>query len=93
VWLSLSLREPDASRGSSHPRQLHISRHTERLDELVRFYRDAVGLPEIGGLHNHNGYDGVFLAVPGGGAHLELTAGGNTALPAASGITAGGLPP
>ena len=57
VWLSLSLREPDASRGSSHPSQLHISRHTERLDELVRFYRDGLGLTEIGGLHNHNGYD------------------------------------
>lgn len=76
VLLSLSLREPDASRGSSHPRQLHISRHTERLDELVRFYRDGLGLTEIGGLQNHNGYDVLLLKVPGGGAHLELTAGG-----------------
>ena len=39
-----------------------------RLDELVAFYRDAIGLPEIGGFRDHAGYDGVFLDVPGTGA-------------------------
>ena len=29
--------------------QLRIARHTERLDELVAFYRDGLGLTEIGG--------------------------------------------
>ena len=56
--------------------QLRVARHTERLDEVVAFYRDGVGLTEIGGFRDHEGYDGVFLAVPGTGAHLELTAGG-----------------
>ncbi len=56
--------------------QLRVARHTERLQQVVGFYRDGIGLPEIGGFHNHHGYDGVFLAVPGTGAHLELTAGG-----------------
>ena len=56
--------------------QLRVARHTERLDEVVAFYRDGVGLPEIGGFRDHDGYDGVFLEVPGTGAHLELTAGG-----------------
>ena len=56
--------------------QLRVARHTERLDEVVRFYRDGIGLPEVGGFRGHDGYDGVFLAVPGSGAHLELTAGG-----------------
>ena len=56
--------------------QLRVARHTERLDELVRFYRDGIGLTEIGGFRDHDGYDGVFLEVPGTGAHLELTAGG-----------------
>ena len=55
---------------------LRIARHTERLDELVAFYRDGLGLTEIGGFRDHDGYDGVFLAVPGTGAHLELTTGG-----------------
>ena len=56
--------------------QLRIARHTERLDEVVRFYRDGIGLTEIGGFRDHHGYDGVFLAVPGTAAHLEFTAGG-----------------
>ena len=56
--------------------QLRVARHTERLDEVVAFYRDGIGLPEIGRFRDHDGYDGVFLAVPGSGAHLEFTAGG-----------------
>ena len=57
--------------------QLRIARHTERLEEVVAFYRDGVGLPEIGSFRDHAGYDGVFLAVPGTSAHLEFTAGGS----------------
>jgi catechol 2,3-dioxygenase-like lactoylglutathione lyase family enzyme len=56
--------------------QLRVARHTERLDELVAFYRDGLGLHEIGGFRDHAGYDGVFLNVPGTGAQLELTTGG-----------------
>jgi catechol 2,3-dioxygenase-like lactoylglutathione lyase family enzyme len=62
--------------------QLRVARHTERLDEVVAFYRDGIGLTEIGGFRDHNGYDGVFLEVPGTGAHLELTAGGGHRAPA-----------
>jgi hypothetical protein len=42
---------------------------------------DGLGLPEIGGFRDHDGYDGVFLDVPGTGAHLEFTAGGGHAAP------------
>ncbi len=56
--------------------QLRVARHTDRLDEVVAFYRDGLGLPEIGGFRDHDGYDGVFLDIPGTGAHLELTTGG-----------------
>src|SRR4051794_18266986 len=62
--------------------ELRVARHTERLDEVVGFYRDGIGLIEIGGFRDHDGYDGVFLAVPGTGAHLELTAGGGHGAPA-----------
>jgi catechol 2,3-dioxygenase-like lactoylglutathione lyase family enzyme len=62
--------------------QLRVARHTERLRQVVAFYRDGIGLPEIGGFRDHHGYDGVFLAVPGTGAHLELTAGGGHGAPA-----------
>ena len=63
--------------------QLRVARHTERLRELVEFYRDGIGLTEIGAFRDHHGYDGVFLAVPGTGTHLELTAGGRHGAPAA----------
>lgn len=56
--------------------KLRIARHTDRIDEVVAFYRDRVGLREIGRFDGHDGYDGVFLEVPGAGAHLELTTGG-----------------
>ena len=62
--------------------QLRVARHTRRLDELVRFYRDGIGLPEIGRFEDHEGYDGVFLAVPGTDAHLEFTGGGTHEPPA-----------
>ena len=62
--------------------QLRVARHTERLDEVVAFYRDGIGLTEIGGFRDHDGYDGVFLAVPGSDAYLELTAGGGQGAPA-----------
>jgi catechol 2,3-dioxygenase-like lactoylglutathione lyase family enzyme len=62
--------------------QVRIARHTQRLDELVRFYRDGIGLAEIGGFDDHDGYSGVFLDIPGAAAHLELTSGGEHGPPA-----------
>jgi GNAT superfamily N-acetyltransferase/catechol 2,3-dioxygenase-like lactoylglutathione lyase family enzyme len=78
IWLSLNLDGAHARPGVT---QLRVARHTDRLDALVRFYRDGLGLVEVGGFRNHNGYDGVFLAVPGTGTHLELTAGGSHRAP------------
>ena len=56
--------------------QLRVARHTDRLDEVVAFYRDGIGLTEVGGFRGHAGYDGVFLALPAGNTHLEFTTGG-----------------
>ena len=60
---------------------VRVARHTERLEEVVAFYRDGLGLPELGRFRDHDGYDGVFLDIPGTGAHLELTAGGRHGTP------------
>jgi catechol 2,3-dioxygenase-like lactoylglutathione lyase family enzyme len=60
---------------------LRIARHAERLDELVGFYHDGIGLAEVGVFRDHAGYDGVFLSLPGTEAHLEFTAGGHPAAP------------
>lgn len=62
--------------------RLRIARHTARLEELVAFYRDRVGLPETGRFVDHDGYDGVFFEIPGSRAELELTTGGGHAAPA-----------
>jgi ribosomal protein S18 acetylase RimI-like enzyme len=56
--------------------QVRVARHTKRLAEVLAFYRDGLGLIEIGGFRDHDGYDGVFLALPGTNAHLEFTSGG-----------------
>lgn len=83
VWLSLTLQAPadhDAP-GAPLAMKLRVARHTERLDEVVAFYRDGLGLTEIGGFRDHGGYDGVFLEVPGTNTHLEFTAGGGHGAP------------
>ena len=55
--------------------QVRFARHTNRLTEIVRFYRDGLGLREIGHFKDHNGYDGIFLALTGTETHLEFTTG------------------
>ena len=51
-----------------------IARPTRDLARAIEFYRDRLGLAHTGGFHEHDGYDGAFFALPGGG-ELELTAG------------------
>jgi GNAT superfamily N-acetyltransferase/catechol 2,3-dioxygenase-like lactoylglutathione lyase family enzyme len=81
IWLSLTLLDSGIAPPLPRSVQLRVARHTERLDAQVSFYRDGLGLAEIGGFRDHDGYDGVFLEVPGSGAHLELTTGGEHAAP------------
>ncbi len=53
--------------------QLRFARPTDQLQEVVRFYRDGLGLPVIGSFEGHSGYDGVMLGLPGHDYHLEFT--------------------
>lgn len=50
------------------------------LDRSGAFYRDLLGLRSTGGFADHDGYDGIFFGLPGGG-ELELTAGPATPRP------------
>jgi len=54
-------------------RQVRIARPTDRLDEVVGFYRDGLGLPELARFDGHAGYSGVILGLPGADHHLEFT--------------------
>ena len=64
--------------GEKKPRR-GISRHpsphraADHLTEVVRFYRDVLGLEQISSFEGHAGYDGVLLALPGRHDHLEFT--------------------
>jgi catechol 2,3-dioxygenase-like lactoylglutathione lyase family enzyme len=53
--------------------QIRIARPTDRLEAVVAFYRDALGLPVIGEFRDHAGYDGVMLGLPDRSCHLEFT--------------------
>jgi catechol 2,3-dioxygenase-like lactoylglutathione lyase family enzyme len=52
--------------------QVRIARPTDRLDEVVAFYRDGIGLAELASFRGHAGYDGVMLGLPGAEYHLEF---------------------
>lgn len=52
---------------------VRVARPTDQLDEVVAFYRDGLGLPELLRFMNHAGYDGVLLGLPGRAYHLEFT--------------------
>lgn len=53
--------------------RVRVARPTDRLTEVVAFYRDGVGLRVIGSFQGHAGYSGVMLGLPGTGYHLEFT--------------------
>ena len=61
------------SGGRGSDMQIRIARPTDKLDQVVAFYRDALGLAVIGHFENHAGYSGVMLGMPGAQFHLEFT--------------------
>jgi catechol 2,3-dioxygenase-like lactoylglutathione lyase family enzyme len=54
-------------------RQVRVARPTDRLEEVVAFYRDGLRLRELFRFQDHDGYDGVMLGLPGRPYHLEFT--------------------
>ncbi|WP_340561658.1 VOC family protein [Streptomyces sp. GSL17-111] len=55
---------------------VRFARPTARYEDVVRFYRDDLGLPVLGawrGDDGHDGYDGVLIGLPGTPVHLEIT--------------------
>jgi catechol 2,3-dioxygenase-like lactoylglutathione lyase family enzyme len=53
--------------------RVRVARPTDRFEEVVRFYTETMGLPRLGGFRDHDGYDGVFVGLPGWEFHLEFT--------------------
>lgn len=53
--------------------QFRIARPTNNLKEVVKFYKEGLGLKVLGHFENHAGYDGVMLGLPDKTYHLEFT--------------------
>jgi len=53
--------------------KLRVARPSDRLAEVVRFYRDGLGFAVLGSFEGHEGFDGVMLGCPEHRYHLELT--------------------
>jgi catechol 2,3-dioxygenase-like lactoylglutathione lyase family enzyme len=53
--------------------QIRVARPTDRLEEVIGFYRDGLGLEVLGSFEDHEGFDGVMLGHPGQQYHLEFT--------------------
>lgn len=53
--------------------QFRVARPTDKLQEVVKFYHDGIGLEVISSFKNHDGYDGVMLGLPDIHYHLEFT--------------------
>jgi catechol 2,3-dioxygenase-like lactoylglutathione lyase family enzyme len=53
--------------------QVRFARPTDQLEAIVAFYRDGLGLEQIGEFRDHDGYDGVMLGLPAKTYHLEFT--------------------
>ncbi len=53
--------------------QLRVARPTDHLADVVRFYRDGLGLEVLGQFEDHDGFDGVMLGHRGDAYHLEFT--------------------
>ena len=54
-------------------RSVRFARPTDQLDEVARFYREGLGLPELDRFAGHAGYRGILLGLPGARYHLEFT--------------------
>jgi len=53
--------------------QVRIARPTDKLERVVAFYCEGVGLPVIYQFHDHDGFSGVMLGLPDDRIHLEFT--------------------
>lgn len=53
--------------------QFRVARPTNNLNEVVKFYNEALGMEILGKFEDHLGYDGVMLGMPDKTYHLEFT--------------------
>jgi catechol 2,3-dioxygenase-like lactoylglutathione lyase family enzyme len=52
---------------------LRVARPSDNLEEVIRFYRDGLGLTILYRFEDHDGFDGVMLGQSGAPYHFEFT--------------------
>jgi catechol 2,3-dioxygenase-like lactoylglutathione lyase family enzyme len=52
---------------------LRVARPTDHLPEVIKFYRDGLGLEVLASFSGHNDFEGVMLGRKGSPYHLEFT--------------------
>ncbi len=70
LFLNMEKRMTATALGEAH---LRIARPTDRMPEIIRFYRDGLGFELLGSFTDHDGFDGVMLGRHGAAYHLEFT--------------------
>jgi len=53
--------------------QVRIARPTDRLEEVIDFYVNGLGLKQIERFTGNNGFEGVIIGLPDVNYHLEFT--------------------
>ena len=53
--------------------KLRVARPTDNIPEVLRFYRDGLGLEMLASFQDHEGFDGVMLGWRESAYHLEFT--------------------
>lgn len=52
---------------------LRVALPTDRLDEVIQFYTEGLGLRILYRFENHEGFDGVMVGIAGEPYHFEFT--------------------
>lgn len=52
---------------------LRVARPTDRLDQVIHFYTEGLGLQILYRFEDHDGFDGVMVGMPGEAHHFEFT--------------------
>ena len=63
----------ETSTGMKTVATLRVARPTDNLPEVLRFYRDGLGMEVLSSFSGHDEFDGAILGHPGFPYHLEFT--------------------
>jgi catechol 2,3-dioxygenase-like lactoylglutathione lyase family enzyme len=73
LGLSFRVMAQEISATKAPVSTLRVARPTDNLPEVIKFYRDGLGLEVLASFSSHHDFDGVILGRKGFPYHLEFT--------------------